>query len=188
MHLMLPNIRCSFPLSKCVFSALITAIAVGGVFSSSMLTMWQERAGAGVTLQSNNLKPRGGATGAASRALMLDGMFYETAAGRVALPQELTARAPATIGTGRWTGEIRMPDGRLVRLSVSPQGGAFTVALNATPAEGVIRWGLAVEALQDEYYTGLMERVVDGPQQASWAPGITTAMNLRGQRLDMLVK
>jgi alpha-glucosidase (family GH31 glycosyl hydrolase) len=33
-----------------------------------------------------------------------------------------------------------------------------------------------------------MERVVDGPQQASWAPGITAAMNLRGQRVDMIAK
>ncbi len=33
-----------------------------------------------------------------------------------------------------------------------------------------------------------MERVVDGPQQASWAPGITAAMNLRGQKIDCLVK
>src|SRR5262245_24311153 len=123
MQLMLPNLRCSLPLTKCVFFALITAVAVGGVLSSSMWTMGQERGGAAVTLQSNNLKPRGGANGGASRALTLDGMFYETAAGRAALPQELTARAPATIGTGRWSGETRMPDGRLVRVSVSPQGG-----------------------------------------------------------------
>ena len=33
-----------------------------------------------------------------------------------------------------------------------------------------------------------MERVVDGPQQASWAPGITAAMNLRGRKVDMIVK
>jgi hypothetical protein len=31
-----------------------------------------------------------------------------------------------------------------------------------------------------------MERVVDGPQQASWAPGIN--MNLRGQKVDMIAK
>jgi len=30
--------------------------------------------------------------------------------------------------------------------------------------------------------------VVDGPQQASWAPGITQGMNLRGQAVDMIVK
>jgi alpha-glucosidase (family GH31 glycosyl hydrolase) len=81
-----------------------------------------------------------------------------------------------------------MSDGRLVRVSVVPQSGAFTIALSAMPNQDIIRWGLSVESLPDEYYTGIMERVVDGPQQASWAPGITTAMNLRGQRVDMLVK
>jgi len=81
-----------------------------------------------------------------------------------------------------------MPDGRTIRLTVTPQSGSFAVALTATPNNGVTKWGLAIEALPDEYYTGMMERVVDGPQQASWAPGIQTAMNLRGQKLDMLVK
>jgi hypothetical protein len=33
-----------------------------------------------------------------------------------------------------------------------------------------------------------MERVVDGPQQASWAAGIQAAMNLRGQKVDMILK
>jgi alpha-D-xyloside xylohydrolase len=33
-----------------------------------------------------------------------------------------------------------------------------------------------------------MERTVDGPQQASWAPGIKPAMNLRGQKVDMILK
>ena len=46
---------------------------------------------------------------------------------------------------------------------------------------------MAIDA-RDEYYTGLMERVVDGPQAASWAPGIKQAMDLRGQKVDMIVK
>src|SRR5437773_2327719 len=52
----------------------------------------------------------------------------------------------------------------------------------------ITKWGLAVDAGADEYYNGLMERVIDGPQAASWAPGLTVAMNLRGQKVDMLVK
>jgi alpha-glucosidase (family GH31 glycosyl hydrolase) len=104
-------------------------------------------------------------------------LFYETASGRVTLPASLTA-----------SGEARMPDGRLIRLRVSPQGNAFNILFTATPNTGVLKWGVAIDSLPDEYYTGLAERVVDGPQQASWAPGIVTAMNLRGQRFDMLVK
>jgi hypothetical protein len=45
------------------------------------------------------------------------------------------------------------------------------------PDSDIIKWGLAVEAAQDEYYTGLMERVVDGPQHLSWAPGRKEVMN-----------
>jgi alpha-D-xyloside xylohydrolase len=52
----------------------------------------------------------------------------------------------------------------------------------------IVRGGFAVPAVDDEYFTGLMERVVDGPQQASWAPGISRAMNLRGQKIEMIVK
>ena len=55
------------------------------------------------------------------------------------------------------------------------------------PATGILSWGLAVNARTDEYFTGLMERVVDGLQANSWAPDITTAMNLRGQTVDMIV-
>ena len=29
---------------------------------------------------------------------------------------------------------------------------------------------------------------MDGPQQASWAQGIKPAMNLRGQKVDMILK
>jgi len=84
-----------------------------------------------------------------------------------------------------------MADGRVVRVSVTRRSGnpeTFDVALNARPDTDVVRWGFAIDANASEYFTGLMERVVDGPQQRSWAPGITAAMNLRGQKVDMLVK
>ncbi|MGN6554691.1 MAG: glycoside hydrolase family 31 protein, partial [Verrucomicrobiota bacterium] len=51
-----------------------------------------------------------------------------------------------------------------------------------------VKWGVAVQADDSEYFTGLMERVVDGPQQTSWAPDIKEAMNLRGQKVDMILK
>jgi alpha-glucosidase (family GH31 glycosyl hydrolase) len=81
-----------------------------------------------------------------------------------------------------------MTDGRVVRLSVRPEGKDFIIRLSAQPDSDIIKWGLAVDAAGDEYYTGLMERVVDGPQSASWAPGRKEAMNLRGQKVDMIVK
>src|SRR5215470_11779123 len=108
--------------------------------------------------------------------LKLDGFYLETAQGRIELPSQLAQ------------GEATLPDGRVVALRVGREGKNFTVRLTAKPDSGIVRWGLSVDALNDEHYAGLMERVVDGPQQASWAPGIQLALDLRGQKVDMIVK
>src|SRR6185503_4516572 len=120
-------------------------------------------------------------------SLRIVGLFFETAAGRTALPPLM----PRTGAGGSWTGATTLPDGRDVRVSATRRSGAsgrYALVITARPDADIIRWGFAVDAAADEYFTGLMERVVDGPQQRSWAPGITAAMNLRGQRVDMLVK
>ena len=138
-----------------------------------------------LVLNSQSLAP--GGPGPQSRALTLDGFFLETAKGRIALPAQLTAK-PARNQAGRLEGQARMADGRLVRLSVKPEGRDFDINLSAQPDNDIIKWGVAVGAAQDEYYTGLMERVVDGPQAVSWAPGRQEAMNLRSQKVEMIVK
>jgi alpha-glucosidase (family GH31 glycosyl hydrolase) len=143
------------------------------------------QATATVVLRATGLKPRG--QGADSRSLRLDGLFYETARGRTPLPAGLTA-GPGGTGNQRLGGQARMPDGRTVTLSVVPDGTNFTIRLGARPDSDIIKWGIAVDAGADEYFTGLMERVVDGPQTASWAPGRQEAMNLRGQKVEMIVK
>src|ERR1700690_1677209 len=115
----------------------------------------------------------------------MDGLFYETAAGRTPLPP-----IPFTMaqdGSGQQAG-ITMPDGRMVKISLKPDGNDFSIRLSATPDADIIKWGLAVDAAPDEYFTGLMERVVDGPQQASWATNLTSAMDLRGQTVDLILK
>ncbi len=121
-----------------------------------------------------------------SGSLGIDGVYFETAAGR----QLLTAsqRIAATAATGP---EVRgqTADGRAFVVSLRPDGAnRFKVQFSATPADGITKWGFALESAPDEYYTGLMERVVDGAQTASWRPGITEAMNLRGQKVEMVVK
>jgi alpha-D-xyloside xylohydrolase len=133
-------------------------------------------------LQSPALSEQGGAV---SRALRLDALFYETASGRTMLPAQLTAK-PITDRV--WKSQARMVDGRLVTIEVQPQGRDFNVTLKAEPDTDILKWGMKVEAGKDEYYTGLMERVVDGPQARSWAPRIKEAMNLRGQKVDMILK
>ena len=123
-------------------------------------------------------------SGPAGRSLKIDGLFFETGKGRVTLPPHFTGDVSATAWSSQW----KMDDGRVVDIRVAPRGGNFTIELSAKPDADIVKWGLAIDARPDEYYTGLMERVVDGPQAASWAPGRTEAMNLRGQKVDMLVK
>ena len=136
----------------------------------------QTNTGTAIGLPSKQLK--------GSTTLKLDGFFYETAAGKVFFAQQMTK--PQI--TGRLRTEIKAADGRMVKVSVVPQGNNFNVSLSADKNDDIIKWGVQIDALADEYYTGLMERVVDGPQQASWKPGITEAMNLRGQKVDMILK
>src|SRR5882672_9874200 len=131
-------------------------------------------------LRSNSLAARG----VGGHSLKLDGLFYETLQGRTPLPAKLTANQK----NNELGSEVKMADGRVVSLTLKHEGKDFIVRLSAQPDQDITKWGVALDAAEDEYYTGLMERVVDGPQQASWAPGIGKAMNLRGQKVDMIVK
>src|SRR6185369_11349791 len=94
----------------------------------------------------------------------LDQFFFETASGRTTLPA--LPNGVVTV-SGRALNQTMTADGHNIRLSISPQGGNFNISLSATPAADITKWGMAIEAGPDEYFTGLMERVVDGPQQAS---------------------
>ena len=117
--------------------------------------------------------------------LEIDGIYYETEGRNIRLPSSI----PTVPSGDGFEGRVELPDGRTATVSVRREpGGHYQVRLSAQPAEGILRWGFAMNAAPEEYYSGVMERVVDGPQQASWAPGITEAMNLRGQFIEMLVK
>ena len=123
--------------------------------------------------------------GVLAGALKIDELFYETAHGRV--------RVNGLVFGGVRPGEtmkgaVRTSDGRTVQIVIKPEGENYSVQMSAEPSADIVGWGVAIEAGRDEYFTGLMERTVDGPQQASWAPGIKEGMNLRGQKIDMLLK
>lgn len=117
-------------------------------------------------------------------SLNIDGIYYETATGKV----EISAASLKAGKDGRAGVDVKTADGRTVTIRSVPKGDNFDLQFSASPSEGITKWGFTIDSLPDEYYTGLMERVVDGPQQASWAPGITQAMNLRGQKIDMIIK
>ena len=117
-------------------------------------------------------------------ATSLEGFFYETSAGRQMLPP----LNPTQAADGSISARVTMSDGRVVNLSITPDGPNSEVSLTAQPDSGIVKWGLAVGASTNEYFTGLMERVVDGPQQDSWKAGLTNTLNLRGQKVDMILK
>ena len=120
------------------------------------------------------------------RSPRADGAFwYRTAAGTVYLnsgPSEVAQIA------GGFDGTWRTSDGRTARVTITPVGEDFVVELSADPDDDVLGWGLAIQAASNEYFTGVFERTVDGDQRESWREGITEAMNLRGQRIDMLIR
>ena len=157
-----------------IVALALTGALCGAAHQQRAATFGQAPAGGAVlTLQSKAF------------ALRLDGLFYETTAGRTYLP----AFSPTgSVARAPWSRESTMPDGHVIRVSVTPQSGRFNIGITARPNSDIVRWGFAVETGADEYMTGLMERVVDGAQALSWAPGISAAMNLKGQKVDMLVK
>ena len=134
-------------------------------------------------LPSDELSPLDSAPG----SLKLDGIFFETAEGKTLLPSQLTVKATGMLHSSL-QGRAELPDGREVTVSVKPQGDNFIIHFSAQPDSDITKWGFTVVAAESEYFTGLMERVVDGPQQASWATGITQAMDLHNQTVDMIVK
>lgn len=158
----------------------IIATAMAGLAGCG--TTESRTAGAALLLQAKQLT---NAKGVAAGTLRLDDIYYETAQGRVPVHGLVFAGGKETESSN---GLVTMPDGHRVNISVVPKDGQFEIKFSAEPAADIKGWGFSVEAARDEYFTGLMERTVDGPQQDSWAPNIKPAMNLRGQKVDMIVK
>ncbi len=127
--------------------------------------------------------PRTGDSEQTSRWPGFEELFYETTNSRTPLPVQLIADAQQ-----HGHSQATMPDGRVVKVSVQPDGKNSNLQFNAIPASDIVKWGLAVAAAPDEYFTGLMERAVDGPQQASWATNLNADLNLRGQKVEMILK
>jgi alpha-glucosidase (family GH31 glycosyl hydrolase) len=164
-------------LRACFLGMLLLFFGAGGA--------QEKKAAAGLTLNSVVLAPN--PAGSNNHLLRLDEIAFETAQGLVVLPAEF-AKGSDSIQSARWESQIRMEGGRVVTIAVLPQGGNFTIRINAQPDADILKWRLSVSANASEYFTGVMERVVDGGQQASWAPGLQAAMDLRGQKIDVIVK
>lgn len=49
-------------------------------------------------------------------------------------------------------------------------------------------WVINIQSTENEFFTGVFERVVDGSQKKSWEDNISTALDLRGQNIDVKLK
>lgn len=79
-------------------------------------------------------------------------------------------------------------DQRKVKLIINKEDDIITFSFNTEPSDDILKWGIRIAATENEYFTGLFERVVDGNQQESWKRAISESMNLRGQQVDMIIK
>lgn len=64
----------------------------------------------------------------------------------------------------------------------------FQLSLRTADEKAPAKWYLNISAEKAEYFTGLLERVVDGSQSRSWETGIKTALNLRGEKVEVKLK
>lgn len=117
--------------------------------------------------------------------LKLLDLSYETPSGNVPIPASLTEKWRAK---NKFRASVQTSDQRTVVFTSEPNPHGYTMHLSAQPSSRILRWNFAADCTTDEYITGVMERLVDGPQQESWAPGRTEALNLRHQSIDVLVK
>ena len=117
--------------------------------------------------------------------LRLFDLSYETGSGKITLPVSLTAKWRAD---GNVKASARNRDGRTITLTSERHGSNYDLRITAGPNTGINRWAFSFDCAGGEYLTGLMERLVDGPQQETWKAGRTESLNLRGQSVDMLIK
>ncbi len=118
----------------------------------------------------------GGAAGGA--------MWLETEQGKIILTDKAAVLAETpTQKTWQW----HLEQNRQATLHVETNNHEIRLTLAATPDNDILGWGLAIEAQPEEYFTGLIEKTVDGDQAKSWQEGITTAMNLRGEEVNMSI-
>jgi len=113
-------------------------------------------------------------------------VFYETAGAKTYLVGEPLQKEKISNGfSGKWRDEA----GRVVEVSIIPKDEQnYIIKFTAKPDDGIIKWGLSLKASEGEYFTGCIEKVVDGKQDLSWEPGIETGLDLTGQTVAMEVR
>lgn len=113
----------------------------------------------------------------------IGGLFFETPTGKIWLrgdPNNLTQTPQGLNAEWMVEGTIK------VVLAITTDNKDFEIRVSAGLPD-VQKWGLNLRAMPEEYFTGLFERTVPGKQDLSWQAGITTAMNIRGLKVEMML-
>jgi len=77
---------------------------------------------------------------------------------------------------------------REIILEIKDLGEEFNFKLTSNQKKDIMGWGIHIFGKKDEFFTGVFERTVDGNQKESWKEGIQTAMNLNGEKIDIILK
>jgi len=111
-------------------------------------------------------------------------IWFETSAGKSWLRGEPDSEN--TVGNN-YLATWQMERGRQIIMAVAKKGANYDVTLNSRGNGEILRWGINLKAKNNEYFTGLIERTVDGHQNKSWRKGVSVGMNLRGEEVRMMV-
>ncbi|MEN6385554.1 MAG: TIM-barrel domain-containing protein [Phycisphaerales bacterium] len=111
--------------------------------------------------------------------------YFETATQKYILKDN-----PATTFSSEnvYSFEWSLENDKQIKLIFNKESDSYRIELQTTGIDTITKWGFSIEAQKDEFFTGIMERVVDGPQTLSWQQGIKEAMDLRGQIITTVVK
>ncbi len=112
-------------------------------------------------------------------------LFYVTSQGE----QYLTSRSGVEENNEYvYSAVYKTTDSRkaVVKLQKNDDG-LMAIDMKIIPSDGIEKVGAMIKAHPGEGYYGLMERTVDGGQSKSWDPKTKADLNLRGQKVTMLV-
>ncbi|MBM4394660.1 MAG: hypothetical protein FJ087_03095 [Deltaproteobacteria bacterium] len=101
---------------------------------------------------------------------------------------DLTGPVETLLEGGRTTLGLRTRDGRKASVTLEPgPEGSARVAFEAGALKPSERPSADLGVDPTEGFYGLMERVVQGHQDESWAPGTKQGLDLRGQTIELVV-
>ena len=112
------------------------------------------------------------------------GFYYVTDKGA----QHLTSQKKTSREDRIFTSTYATTDGREAKVIINTSDKSILqVALTVTPSAGIMKTGMTLTARPGEHFYGLMERTVNGHQNLSWQPDTPAGLDLRGQKVTMMV-